>query len=220
MQGIADETVGTQFQEDLLEIARDKTLEVIQEVAKRIGPGTTELEAKAILQEVQTLKGAPKSWHPPQIRFGVNSTLPFNVRGEENVALKENDIYFLDIGPIFDGHEGDVGRAFSVGSNSEYERCCRDVEIIWKEVRDHWKNNGVTGPELYSFAASRAEARGWVLSLQKANGHRIADFPHAAKARGSVEEFPGVPRPNRWILEIQIRHPEKPFGAFYEDLLN
>lgn len=220
MRGPADETVGENFRIDLLQEARDKTLDVIKAVARRIRPGTTEKEAKAILSEVQKEFGAEKSWHPPQIRFGVNSVLPFGQKGVDDVPLGENDIYFLDIGPIFEGHEGDVGRAFAVGNDPEMKKCCADAEAIWREVREHWALNGVTGGELYAFAATCAKRRGWELSLQKANGHRIADFPHAAGGRGSIEDFEGKPAPNRWILEIQIKHPEKPFGAFYEDLLN
>ena len=78
----------------------------------------------------------------------------------------------------------------------------------------------MTGEELYKFAEECAVARGWRLSLQKANGHRISDFPHVARIRGSIEGFLEKPSANRWILEIQIRHPSKAFGAFYEDLLN
>lgn len=219
MQGIADETVGPDFQTDLLTAARDRTLAVILEAAARMQPGISEREAKALVQEIQAARGAPKSWHPPQIRLGPNSVLPFNARGEENPVLGENDIFFFDLGPIFDGHEGDVGRTFAVGDDPEMLRCCRDVETIWREVREYWETKQAHGAELYAFARERAEARGWILSLEKANGHRIADFPHAAKNRGSVEEFPGLPQADRWILEIQIRHPSRAFGAFYEDLL-
>ena len=220
MQGIATETVGENFQRDLLHRARDKTLELILEAAQHIRIGTTEAEAKKLIQDIQGRLGSTKSWHPPQIRFGENSVLPFNQRGVENPALAESDIYFLDLGPIFDDHEGDVGRAFTVGNDPEMKRCCADVEAIWHEVRRHWEETQISGKELYDFAIARAESRGWKLSLQKANGHRIADFPHAAKARGSIEEFQGKPAPDRWILEIQIRHPTRNFGAFYEDLLH
>ncbi|PIS10460.1 MAG: hypothetical protein COT73_09210 [Bdellovibrio sp. CG10_big_fil_rev_8_21_14_0_10_47_8] len=96
----------------------------------------------------------------------------------------------------------------------------KQSEKIWHEVRDYWSNRGVSGRELYLFAETRAQKYGWILSLQKANGHRIADFPHAARSRGSIEGFEKSPAQNRWILEIQIRHPEKEFGAFYEDLLS
>jgi Xaa-Pro aminopeptidase len=220
MQGPADETVGATFDPTLLQAARNKTLKVIEEAARRVRPGMTEDEAKRVIWDTQTALGGPKAWHPPQIRFGENTVLAFGQKGAANPALGENDIFFFDIGPIFDGHEGDVGRAFAVGDDPEMRRCCRDVELIWREVRDHWNANGVTGGELYRFAQERAGERGWLLCLQKANGHRIADFPHAARGRGSVEGFESRPAPNRWILEIQIRHPTRPFGAFHEDLLN
>jgi len=220
MLGIADETVGEQFDQDLLQKARNKTLDVIMAAATLIKPGMSESDAKTLIADIQSQMGAPKSWHPPQIRFGENTLLPFAKMGQENVRLKENDIFFLDLGPIFDNHEGDVGRPFVVGQDPEMQKCCLDAEEIWHEVRNHWKTKAVSGGELYLFAKTRAEARGWQLTLEKANGHRIADFPHAARSRGSVEGFNETPSANRWILEIQIRHPSKPFGAFYEDLLS
>lgn len=220
MLGSADETVGVSFREDLLQKARDKTLEVIMTVASHVAPGMTEAEAKALIHDTQVRLGAEKSWHPPQIRFGENTLLPFGKPGHAELRLKENDIFFFDIGPVFEGHEGDVGRPFVVGHDPEMERCRQDAGEIWNEVRDHWRVNRVSGERLYRFAETTAARRGWVLALEKANGHRIADFPHAARSRGSIEGFANIPAPNRWILEIQIRHPVRPFGAFYEDLLN
>ncbi len=220
MRGPTNETVGELFQSDLLQFARDKTLQVIQKAAEMVRPGMTEKEAKDLIQKLQAELGAPKSWHPPQIRFGENTLLSFGKPGKESIVLKENDVFFFDIGPIFESHEGDVGRTFSLGSDPEMIRCCADSEVIWHEVREHWLQTRNSGRKLYEFASACAEARGWILTLEKANGHRIADFPHAAKIRGSVEEFEQTPAPNRWILEIQIRHPERSFGAFFEDLLN
>jgi Xaa-Pro aminopeptidase len=219
MQGPADETVGSDFSLEKLEQARDQTLSVILEAAALIKPGTSEKEARALVAEIQARMGAPKSWHPPQIRFGENTVLPFGAKGKEDIRLQANDIFFFDIGPIFDGHEGDVGRAFSVGYDPEMEKCCRDAEAIWHEMREKWQKEQITGEKLYDFAKARAQNRGWVLSLEKANGHRVADFPHAARGRGSVESFSGHLAPHRWVLEIQIRHPSRPFGAFFEDLL-
>lgn len=217
-----NEFVGEKFDQDSLKAARDKALEIILEVSSQIRPGMVESDAKKILQEVQNRLGAPKSWHPAQIRFGQNTLRAFGEKGVENVPLKNDDIYFLDLGPIFNDHEGDVGRPFTIGNDAEMKKCCEDAKTIWHEVRDHWAQTQLTGEQLYRFAESCAQSRGWVLSLKEANGHRISDFPHAAKNTGwwSIEEFNQKPSANRWILEIQIRHPEKPFGAFYEDLLN
>lgn len=220
MRGIADETVGPFFNLDLLQSARDKTLQVIQETARQIRAGHTEKDARTLLQSLQSELGAPKSWHPPQIRFGKNTLLAFGQKGEDDVPLKENDIFFLDIGPLFESHEGDVGRTFAVGDDVDMLRCAQDVEKIWFLVRAEWRRSQATGRELYAYAEHCAKNLGWTLALQQANGHRIADFPHAAKQRGSIEHFEQYPQANRWILEIQIRHPVKDFGAFYEDLLN
>ncbi|MES2857311.1 MAG: M24 family metallopeptidase [Bdellovibrionota bacterium] len=215
-----DESVGTDFNRDLLRQASVKTLEVIERVASSLRPGSTEAETRKLVQVIQASLGAPKSWHPPQIRFGENTLMPFGEPGQENLTLKENDIFFLDIGAIFDGHEGDVARPFTVGNDTEMQKCCVEAKEIWIEVRNHWFETKVSGGELYEFAKKATEKRGWILSLHEANGHRIADFPHIARSRGNIQEFPGNPLPDRWILEIQIRHPSRKFGAFYEDLLN
>jgi hypothetical protein len=100
------------------------------------------------------------------------------------------------------------------------QRCCTDAESIWHEVRNRWLQETISGEGLYRFAETCAESRGWRLSLDQANGHRVSDFPHAIHIRGTVEEWKEKPARNRWILEIQICHPIRPFGAFYEDLLN
>ena len=220
MRGTADETVGVNFDVDLLRAARDRTLDLINEVSALIEPGVSERDALAWVTEIQEQMSAERSWHAPQVRFGPHTLLPFGEKPAENWILQDNDIYFLDLGPVFAQHEGDVGRAFVVGDDSEHHRCVQDVEKIWHEVRTHWKTTGVSGADLYRFAHERARTTGWILALNQANGHRIADFPHAVRGRGSIEGFEQTPLSDRWILEIQIRHPSLPFGAFYEDLLN
>ncbi len=214
------ETVGENFSNDLLRFARDKTLEVIERAAKLMKPGMTEQEARKIIQNLQREVGSPKSWHAPQVRFGENTILSFGGTARSGPLLKENDIFFFDLGPIFENHEGDVGRTFAIGSDKEMIKCAHDVEQIWIETRDHWYRTHVSGKDLYAFAAQSAESRGWQLILKGASGHRVSDFPHIAKRRGVMGRFKEKPIENRWILEIQIRHPTRNFGAFYEDLLN
>lgn len=216
---MTNETVGEKFQADLLREARDRSLEVLFELTRRVRPGMSEDETKKILKEIQPQKGMPKSWHAPQIRFGENTLLPFGEKGVPDLRLKETDIFFLDLGPLYEEHEGDVGRTFAVGGDAEMIRCASDVEKIWHDVRNHWYAAQPTGRELYEFALTQAREKGWIMTLEGANGHRVADFPHTIRNRGSVEEFLHSPAPDRWILEIQIRHPERPFGAFFEDLL-
>jgi hypothetical protein len=47
MIGEANETVGEKFQSDRLQLARDKTLQVIQTAAARIVPGMTETNSSS-----------------------------------------------------------------------------------------------------------------------------------------------------------------------------
>lgn len=59
---------------------------------------------------------------------------------------------------------------------------------------------------------------GWRFN-HEIKGHRISDFPHAIYRAGDLGDFDMRPTPGLWILEIQIAHPTRPFGAFYEDIL-
>ena len=59
---------------------------------------------------------------------------------------------------------------------------------------------------------------GWELNFDLP-GHRVSDFPHAIYKAGALGDLDTQPRTGLWILEIQIAHPTRPFGAFYEDLL-
>lgn len=213
------ESVGENFNENLIRSARDQTLAAIQEAAKKIQPGMTEELARSLIKDLLRARGCEKSWHAPQIRFGINTLRAFGEPGQPDVVLGENDLYFLDLGPLFQNHEGDVSRTFALGNNPEMRKIAEDVETIWKKVRDRWFQTVESGAQLYSYARQIAQEMGWVLSLHEANGHRIADFPHVTRQRGSVEELDFRPSPLKWILEIQIRHPSRPFGAFYEDLL-
>ena len=67
-------------------------------------------------------------------------------------------------------------------------------------------------------AEKEAEKIGVVL-LPKVDGHRVGDFPHQVFFRGGIAELDFKPGAGVWILEIQLRHPTLPFGAFFEDSL-
>ncbi|MBD2775346.1 hypothetical protein [Iningainema tapete] len=83
---------------------------------------------------------------------------------------------------------------------------------------DKWHTDALSGQALYQFADQIASDLGWVLNLSM-DGHRLSDFPHTAYYPGKLAAIPFRPNRNLWVLEIQIRHPQKPFGGFYEDIL-
>ena len=179
----------------------------------------TETDARVLLNDTLKKLGYEKIWHPPQIRFGANTVQPFGKPSDKEVVLQENDLFFLDIGPVFNGYEGDAGETFAVGDDEDLKRLATDAKAVFNDVKDFWKASGVSGRSLYTFAKDAASKRGWRLSLDGASGHRVSDFPHAIHHRGKLRTFELQPTPNRWILEIHLFHPTRKYGAFYEDLL-
>jgi Xaa-Pro aminopeptidase len=168
----------------------------------------------------QTLKvaGLLRGWHGIYVRFGVNTLKDYYEASESGVVLQENDLFFLDIGPVWQKWEGDAGDTFVVGNDPDMHRAARDVRALFNDVRMKWRNEGASGQVLYQFAEKRAHEMGWIFNL-KVTGHRIGDFPHKAVHAGPLSSTPFKPTKDLWVLELQIRHPTRPFGAFFEDLL-
>lgn len=213
------EKVGEKFDSSLIENARKKTWELVYAIAAQVKPGQTEKDVEELSKSIFAEFGVEKKWHPSKFRFGVNTLKSFREVSEPGVVLQENDLFFVDIGPVFNDHEGDCGKTFAVGNNKEHHDVVKASEEIYNVVKNCWKETGKSGAELYEFAMDEAKKRGYIMTLTSADGHRIGDFPHAIHHKGSLVDFNEKPSSQRWILEIQIRHPEKPFGAFYEDML-
>ena len=197
---------------------RTRTQEAITAIAAAIQPGMLEEEAVALANRLLAERNMRRGWHKVNLRFGVNTTLHFHSASQPGVELGDNDIFFIDIGPVFERWEGDGGDTFIVGQDAERARCATDARRVFHAARRRWLADGLSGQALYDFAAAEAARLGWVLNLDM-NGHRIGDFPHAAIFKGSLAEIDFAPTAGLWVLEIQIRHPSEPFGAFFEDIL-
>jgi methionyl aminopeptidase len=212
------EGVGTDFSADALLDVRVRTRAAVWEIARRLHAGIAEERAGEIASEVLQAAGLRKGWHKILVRCGPNTTKNFRDSSAPDVVLQSNDVFFIDIGPIYAGTEGDAGDTFVIGDDPDMLRVADDVKELWRAVRDHWRDEGTTGVELYQFADRTAASMGWQLNLQL-TGHRLADFPHKAHYDGTLSKIGFRPSSGLWVLEIQIRHPTREFGAFFEDLL-
>lgn len=218
MSTVDRQAVGEKFSPDAMEYARVMTWKAVQQIAACVEPGMRESEANARAKAVLQVLGMERIWHPVIVRIGENTLHTFRERSVDDPVLGSNDIFFVDLGVVWDQHEGDAGATFATGDDPEMIRCAEDVETIHAEVAEHWRSTGCSGIALYDYAAARAEAYGWRLNVD-IKGHRVSDFPHAIYKAGDLGEFTAAPAAGLWILEIQIAHPTRPFGAFYEDLL-
>jgi Xaa-Pro aminopeptidase len=212
------EATGENFSVDKLLDVRARTRRAIHVIARQIKSGMSEDDAKDIAKSTLTEMGMRRGWHHIIVRCGPNTTKDFMERSETGVVLGDNDIFFVDIGPIYEETVGDGGDTFVLGENPDHARAKRDVREIWERTREYWFDSGVTGQALYEFAVKTTEDLGWKLNLDL-SGHRLSDFPHSAHYDGSIADVPFELHPDRWVLEIAIIHPDKTFGAFYEDLL-
>lgn len=219
MRDAALESVGGKFTAPAMLEVRRRTRQAIGVIAGRIMPGMAEEDGIAIARTALRELGLLRGWHAICVRFGRNTLLEYGVRSEPGVILAKDDIFFIDIGPLLDGLEGDGGATFVVGNDRGMRKAKRDVLALWHATHDAWHEHGLTGRELYRFAEDRAAALGWELNLKRMSGHRIGDFPHPHRYDGLLSDVDAVPSPYLWILEMHIRHPRRAFGTFHEDLM-
>ena len=213
------EAVGQRFDPQLMQHARELTWAAVEGIRQRMRPGISEDEARTEAADVFRKLGMERLWHPVIIRIGANTTKIYRERSDNSVRLGENDIYFIDLGLVFKGHEGDAGDTFVVGHAPERQACADAARELFHVVADAWRTQGLSGQALYAFAEQRAEAMGWRLN-HEIKGHRVSDFPHSVHKADDLGDLNNRPSSGLWILEIQIAHPTEPYGAFYEDLLS
>lgn len=209
---------GSDFDAERMLHVRALTRDAIERIARSVRPGMVEEDAVELARGILAKDGMLRGWHDVYVRFGTNTTKTFGEPSAPGVVLGHDDIFLIDIGPVWQRWEGDGGDTYVTGSNPEMTRCARDAREIFHAVRRHWVDTAATGKALYAYAVAQAERRGWKLNMDL-SGHRIADFPHAAIHDGPLADIQFNPARLLWVLEIHIRHPSEPYGAFFEDML-
>ena len=212
------EAVGPAFVKEKMLEMRGKTRKAIHAIAAACKPGMVEEDAVQMAKDILAADDMVRGWHDVYVRFGSNTLKTFGAASEPGVVLKENDLFFIDIGPVWGEFEGDGGDTFIVGEAPEMAKCAEDAKKLFHIVRRKWESTGMSGRELYDFAIEEAKAMGWELNMDL-SGHRLADFPHEAIYPGPMAEVDFKPSALLWVLEIHIRHPTDGYGAFFEDML-
>lgn len=215
---VAVEQVGSSFSLALMQQAQQQSWLALRQIAAAIRPGMLESEARQLAKDILAAQGAERLWHPVIIRFGVNTCKTYDQQSDKETRLQPDDIFFIDLGPVFAGHEGDVGATFVLGEDPLKLQCAAAASTVFHQVRQRWLTGDCSGAELYHFASQQTAALGFELNLA-IKGHRVSDFPHKLYAGGELGEIQHQPAAGVWVLEIQLRHPTLPIGAFYEDVL-
>jgi Xaa-Pro aminopeptidase len=174
--------------------------------------------------------GVTQHWHKRIVRAGPNTLAPYD-ENPPDLLIADDDIVFLDFGPVFAEWEADFGRTYVVGGDPDKLRLRDDLERAFARGKQHFNEHpDITGSELYSFAQQLALDYGWEYGGPLA-GHVVGQFPHEGVPGDRVTLYvtPGNDAPLRgvdadgndrhWILEIHFVDRERRFGGFYEELL-
>jgi Xaa-Pro dipeptidase len=213
--------------------AQNKAAQLFHEVEARglIRPGITENQLN---QEVYDLAkemfGISIYWHKRIVRAGANTLLPYADNPPDH-TLRDDDILFLDLGPIFEQYEADFGRTFVIGNDTAKLKLRDDTAAAFADGKRYFHEHPeITTNELYAYAVALAEKYGWEFGGPIA-GHLIGQFPHERIAEDKVTLYvhpkstlrmnsmdeKGSPR--HWILEIHFVDRTRQIGGFFEELL-
>jgi len=217
---------------ELLEAqARAEALFRQVEARRLIRPGITE---KGLNDEIYTLAqelyGITTYWHKRIVRAGKNTLLPYAENPPDH-TIGEDDILFLDLGPVFEQWEADFGRTFVLGSDPLKLKMCQDIKSAFADGKQFFNDHpGITSREFFHYVESLAVKYNWEFGGPIA-GHLIGQFPHERIADDKVTLYvhPKSDLPMRsldeegrqrhWILEIHFVDREREIGGFYEELL-
>lgn len=194
-------------------------------------PGKSEKELnEEIFKLADELFGIKKYWHKRIVRSGVNTLVPYS-ENPPDLIIQDDDILFLDFGPVLEDWEADFGRTYVIGNDPYKHQLKKDIELAWHEAKAWFdKQTTLTGAAYWEYIVELARKYGYTYGGQLA-GHLIGHFPHERLEADNYGLYVHPGNPNdmflpdgngnkrEWILEIHFVDGERQFGGFFEQLL-
>jgi Xaa-Pro dipeptidase len=213
--------------------AQNKAQALFDEVVASgmIQPGKLESE---LTDEVHALAqsrfGLRRHWHKRIARSGPNTLLTYHDPACDR-RISDDDIVYLDFGPVFDEWEADFGRTYALGADPAKHRLIADITAAFRRGKQYYRQTPeLTAGQLYDFVAALAAPAGWEFGAATA-GHLIGHFPHEVSPpdpqrfsirhdnRQRLREPDGNGVARHWILEIHFIDRSSSIGGFFEELL-
>ncbi|MGC2163431.1 MAG: M24 family metallopeptidase [Silvibacterium sp.] len=216
-----------------LRVAQNKAERLFREIEARglIRSGVRESQVNEdIYALAKEMYGITTYWHKRIVRAGRNTLAPY-AENPPDLMIGEDDILFLDLGPVFEEWEADFGRTFVIGSDPAKLKLKNDVGLAFAAGKRYFNENpAITSSQLFGHAQLLAAQFGWEYGGPIA-GHLIGQFPHE-KIAGDKVTFYVHPdshllmrsldekgQKRHWILEIHFVDREREIGGFFEELL-
>ena len=174
--------------------------------------------------------GLRRHWHKRLVRSGENTLLTYYDEALDR-RMQDDDIVYLDFGPVFEAWEADFGRTYAIGADPLKHKLVDDIAAAFRRGKDLYLNTPtLTTGALYDYVAGLAAPAGWEFGAPTA-GHLIGHFPHermvSDPSRFSIRSGNDLPlrepdengRLRHWILEIHFVDRARKIGGFFEELL-
>jgi Xaa-Pro dipeptidase len=196
-----------------------------------IRPRVTETKINQDIYDLaEKMFGVSTYWHKRIVRAGSNTLAPYD-ENPPDLTLAEDDIVFLDLGPVFEAWEADFGRTFVLGDGPLKLKLRDDIAKAFAQGKQYFHTRpDITADELYRYAQKMARDYGWEYGGPIA-GHLIGQFPHERIPNDKISLYVHPENPLRmrgldaegqerhWILEIHFVDRAQKIGGFYEELL-
>jgi Xaa-Pro aminopeptidase len=127
------------------------------EAAGIMKPGRTEGEVDRDIEAIAAEQfGIARNWHQRLVRAGPNTTCIFSDMPDE-VTIGAEDTVYIDMGPVFEQAEADVGRTYAMGQDPARRALVAALPDVFEEMRAFTLSKpDVTGAEVYDFACRAA----------------------------------------------------------------
>ncbi len=122
--------------------AQEKANELFNAVESKglIRPNISETKLNQDIYDLaQQMYGISTYWHKRIVRAGRNTLAPYD-ENPPDLTIAEDDILFLDLGPVFEEWEADFGRTFVVGSDPVKLKLRDDIEKAFVDGKQYFKS--------------------------------------------------------------------------------
>ncbi|KAF2165453.1 hypothetical protein M409DRAFT_67270 [Zasmidium cellare ATCC 36951] len=214
--------------------AEKKAIALFDEIEKTlVRSGVRE---KQLSDEIHKLAkeryGVRTHWHKRVVRAGPNTLSPFKEDPPDRV-IEEDDILYVDLGPVFEEWEADFGRTFVLGEKPEAAKVAiRDaLDPVWHAIKARYDADPtITGERLFEISGEEAGKHGYQWGANIA-GHIVGSFPHERIPDGmtqlyimngnheSMAKLGKDGHRRHWILEVHLQDPIVGVKGFMEQLL-
>jgi Xaa-Pro aminopeptidase len=213
--------------------AQNKAVALFQEVldSGMIRAGRLESELTRDIHALARARfGLSRHWHQRIVRSGPNTLLTYHDPHLDR-QMTDDDIVYLDFGPVFDAWEADFGRTYALGSDPVKHRLIANLAEAFARGKALYRNSpSITAGEMYDYVAATAGEYGWEFGAATA-GHLVGHFPHERPPDKStrfsirsgnptsLREVDANGETRHWILEIHFVDRNRQIGGFFEELL-